>query len=125
MRSIQLRLSVLIVALEALGLAILLGFWVFEFATEGANDTLSAIALLGIFLAATIWLAVISHGLFNRKRWAHSAAIFIQIILAVVGLASFTGEFGSLFFGWLILTPAIIGLISMLSSKMKDEFSQE
>lgn len=125
MRSIQLRLSVLVTSLEALGLAILLGFWVFEFITRGAGDTLTAIALLAIVLAATVWLSVISFGLYARKRWAHSAGIFVQIMLAIIGLASFAGEFGSLFFGWLILTPAIVGLVSMLSKKMKDEFSQE
>jgi hypothetical protein len=122
MRSAQLVALLAIIIGQALGVAGLTGLWVCEFITLGSDDLLSAISLLLVMAAAVAWLAAISTGVYQKKRWAFSSAVVAEILTVILGLALIPGD---LVMGWLLLGPAIVALIILLSKKTGREIANQ
>jgi len=122
MRSAQLLALFAILLLQTLGVATLTGFWVFEFFTQGSDDLVSAVSLLLVMVAAIGWLSATSTGVFQKKRWAFSSSIVAEILTVILGLAIIPGD--SLL-GWLLLGPAIVALIILLSRNLGRQISEQ
>ena len=122
MRSAQLLALFAILLIQTLGLAALTGLWLFEFFTQGSDDLVSAVSLLLVMVAAIGWLAATSSGVFQKKRWAFSSSIVAQILTVILGLAIIPGD---ALLGWLLLGPAIVALIILLSRNLGRQISEQ
>ena len=122
MRSAQLVALLAIITIQTLGVAVLTGFWVYEFFTLGSEDLVSAISLLLVMVAAVGWLAATSTGVYQKKRWAFSSAVVAEILTVILGLALIPGD---LVMGWVLLGPAIIALIILLSRNTGRELANQ
>lgn len=122
MRSAQLLALLTIITLQTLGVALITGLWIYEFFSEGSEDLLSAVSLLLVMVAAVGWLAATSNGIFQRKRWAFSSSVVAEILAVILGLALIPGD---LVVGWLLLGPAIIALVILLSRNIGKQISTQ
>ena len=122
MRSAQLLALFAILLFQTLGVAILTGFWVYEFFTEGSDDLVSAVSLLLVMVAAIGWLTATTTGIFQKKRWAFSSSIVAEILTVILGLAIIPGN---ALLGWLLLGPAIVALIVLLSRNLGRQISDQ
>ena len=122
MRSAQLVALLAIITIQTLGVAVLTGFWVYEFLTLGSEDLVSAISLLFVMVAAVGWLAATASGVYQKKRWAFSSAVVAEILTVILGLALIPGD---LVMGWVLLGPAIIALIILLSRNTGRELANQ
>ena len=122
MRAAQLVALLAIITIQTLGVAVLTGFWVYEFFTLGSEDLVSAISLLLVMVAAVGWLAATSTGVYQKKRWAFSSAVVAEILTVILGLALIPGD---LVMGWVLLGPAIIALIILLSRNTGRELANQ
>lgn len=122
MRSAQLVALLAIVSFQTLGVAVLTGIWAYEFFTRGSDDLVSAISLLLVMTAAFGWLTATSSGIYHKRRWAFSSAVVAEILTIILGLALIPGD---LFWGWVLLGPAIVALIILLSRNLGRQFSEE
>jgi hypothetical protein len=122
MRSAQLVALLAIVSFQTLGVAVLTGIWSYEFFTRGSDDLVSAISLLLVMTAAVGWLTATSSGIYQKRRWAFSSAVVAEILTIILGLALIPGD---LFWGWVLLGPAIVALIILLSRNFGRQFSEE
>ena len=114
MRSAQLVALVAILIFQSLGVAAVTGLWVFEFATQGSDDLVSALSLLLVMVVAVAWLVATASGVFRKRRWAFSSSVVVQILTVILGLALVPGD---LLQGWLLLGPATVALVILLSKK--------
>ena len=122
MRSAQLVALLAIITIQTLGVAVLTGLWVYEFFTLGSEDLVSAISLLLVMVAAVGWLAATASGVYQKKRWAFSSAVVAEILTVILGLALIPGD---LVMGWVLLGPAIIALIILLSRNTGRELANQ
>lgn len=122
MRSAQLVALLTIVSFQTLGVAVLTGIWAYEFFTLGSDDLVSAISLLLVMAAAVGWLTATSSGIYQKRRWAFSSAVVAEILTVILGLALIPGD---LFWGWVLLGPAIVALIILLSRNFGRQISEE
>jgi len=121
MRSAQLLALFAILSFQTIGVAVLTGFWVYEFFTEGSDDLVSAVSLLLVMVAAIGWLTATTTGIFQKKRWAFSSSIVAEILTVILGLAIIPGN---ALLGWLLLGPAIVALIILLSRNLGRQISE-
>jgi len=121
MRSAQFVALVGVVILQAIGVTILTSIWIFEFFNGQGIDFVSSVSLLLVMVAASGWLIATSVGLRNRRRWAFSSAVVIQILGVILGLAAVPQN---MILGWLILGPAIIALVILLSRNIGKQISE-
>jgi len=122
MRSAQLLALFAILSFQTMGVAVLTGFWVYEFFTEGSDDLVSAVSLLLVMVAAIGWLTATTTGVFQKKRWAFSSSIVAEILTVILGLAIIPGN---ALLGWLLLGPAIVALIVLLSRNLGRQISDQ
>jgi hypothetical protein len=122
MRSAQLVALLAIITIQTLGVAVLTGLWVYEFFTLGSEDLVSAVSLLLVMVAAVGWLAATASGVYQKKRWAFSSAVVAEILTVILGLALIPGD---LVMGWVLLGPAIIALIILLSRNTGRELANQ
>ena len=122
MRSAQFVALIAIVVLQALGVIAITGIWTFEFFNGQGIDFVSSLSLLLVMIAASGWLIATSVGLRNRRRWALSSAVVVEILGVILGLAAIPEN---LFLGWLILAPAIIALVILLSRNIGKQISEK
>jgi hypothetical protein len=86
---------------------------------------LSALFLIGMLLAAGLWTSNIALGLLRQKRWAHTPALILQLLLASIGVASFAGQFGNAVIGVALLVPAAIVFYFLLSGSVRGLFLRD
>lgn len=122
MRSAQLVALLVIISLQTLGVAVLTGLWIYEFFTQGSEDLVSAISLLLVMVAAVGWLTATASGVYQKKRWAFSSSVVAEILTVILGLALIPGD---LVLGWVLLGPAIVALVILLSRNLGKQISQE
>lgn len=54
--------------------------------TESATFLVSALFLIGLLLAAGLWSSNIAIGLLRKKRWAHTPALVLELLVASIGV---------------------------------------
>ncbi len=110
---------------QAVVLWALLGWSVYSvIAGDFANFFSAAFLTLIVFLAV-VWLSNIAYGVIRLRPSAHTPALVIQLLIASIGAASFTGEFGNLVIGWLALFPSALAFILLFSKKLRGQFGKD
>lgn len=92
--------------------------------TESATFLVSALFLIGLLLAAGLWSSNIAIGLLRKKRWAHTPALVLELLVASIGVASFAGEFGDAAIGVLLLVPATLTFVLLFSRSVREQFQR-
>lgn len=116
--------AIAILSLESLAL-IALTFWSLLAILQGNTFSLtSSLFLLGLLAAASLWSTNIAIGLLKRKRWSHTAAMVLQLLIASIATASFSGEFASPMIGWSLLIPAALSFYLLFSKTVRIEFGK-
>lgn len=93
--------------------------------TGDISSITSALFLAGLMLAAGIWSLNVAIGLFRKRRWAHTPGLILQLLVASIGTASFGGEFGIAWLGWLLLLPAALTFYLLFSKTVRAEFDKD
>jgi len=108
---------VVLVALQAVGLAAATAFLVFELLTERPASFASALALTVLAAIAAVGLGFVARGLLQGMAWSRGATVVAQILQIAVAVGSFQGgELARPDIGWLLLAPALVAL-GLLFSK--------
>lgn len=111
--------------LQSLGLWAVLGWAIYSVIAGDFANFLSAAFLTLIVFLAVVWVSNIAFGVIKLRASAHTPALVIQLLIASIGAASFTGEFGSLVIGWLALGPAAVAFILLFSRPLRGEFGKD
>lgn len=111
--------------LQSLVLWAVLGWAIYSVIAGDFANILSAAFLTLIVFLAVVWLSNIAFGVIKLRRSAHTPAMVIQLLIASIGAASFTGEFGNLLIGWLGLAPAAVAFILLFSKPLRREFGKD
>lgn len=110
---------------QALVLWALLGWSVYSvFVGDFANFLSAAFLTLIVFLAV-VWISNIAYGVIRLRSSSHTPALVIQLLIASIGAASFTGEFGNLLIGWLALLPAAVAFVLLFSKNLRGQFGKD
>ena len=121
----KLTIAVAILALESLAL-IAVTLWSLLAIIQGNTLSLtSSLFLLGLLAAASLWAGNITFGLVKKKRWSHTAAMVLQLLIASIATASFSGEFASPVIGWSLLIPAALSFYLLFSKSVRVEFGKD
>lgn len=121
MRSAQLVALLIIIAFQTFGVGVLTGGWIFQFLNTGSEDFVSAVALLLVAIAAVGWLVATTVGVMKKNRWAFSSAVVAEILASILGLNAIPEN---PLVGWILLGPAIVALVILLSRGLGKEISQ-
>ena len=84
----------------------------------------SALFLIGLLIGFALWSSNIALGLYRLKRWAHTPAMVFQLLVASLGVASFTGEFGDVVIGMALLVPATVTFILLFGKDVRERFQR-
>ena len=123
--NIKLTVAIAILAMESFAL-IAVTLWSLLAILQGSTFSLtSSLFLLGLLIAASLWAGNITFGLARRKRWPHTAAMVLQVLIASIATASFSGEFASPVIGWGLLIPAALGFYLLFLRQVRVEFGKD
>lgn len=100
---------------EALGLAVLTAFLLFEIVTEVPDSYAAAIGITVLAAIATFWLAIIAINTLRGFAWVRGAIVTMQVLQIAVAVGSFQGLFARTDIGWLLLVPAVAVLALLFS----------
>ncbi|MBC7725734.1 MAG: hypothetical protein H7146_13475 [Burkholderiaceae bacterium] len=109
------KLLVVLLWLESLGLAALTVFLVVEVLTTPADSLASAIGLVVLTLIAAVWVGAMAIGARRGSPWIRGGAVTVQLLLIAVAIGSFQGMLARPDVGWLLLTPAILILVLLFT----------
>lgn len=121
----RLAIAVAIVSAQALALWLISGWSAWAIFQGDSSSLVSALFLLGLVIGASLWASNLALGLIRKKRWSHTAAMVLQLLVASIGTASFTGEFGSQLIGWGLLLPAALAFYLLFSRAVRVEFGKD
>jgi hypothetical protein len=110
-------IAVGLLVLEAVSILSVLAGLVLELASGRYQNLVSSIFLVALGAGAIAWVLLFTRELFRGRRWARSAAVFWQLLLAAVG-AGATAESGSnqlIGFGLILLAGITMVLLFMPS----------
>lgn len=113
-------MAIIIVFLES---AIIWGltFWsLFALFSGDSSNFFSSIFLSGIILAAAIWTTNIGIGLLKLRKWSHTPALVLQLILAAIATASFGGEFAQPIIGFGLMFLSVSAFILLFGGGIRD-----
>lgn len=116
----RLLIAIIIVFLES---AMIWGltFWsLFALFSGDSSNFFSSIFLSGIILAAAIWTTNIGIGLLKLRKWSHTPALVLQLILAAIATASFGGEFSQPVIGFGLLVMAVTVFILLFGGEIRN-----
>jgi hypothetical protein len=112
-----LKAVILLLLLEAMGLAVVALFLIFELLSGGYQNLYAEIFLIVVAAFATLWVLVVARELLNKKRWARSAALFWQLMQGAVGAGALAEADGQLL-GFALISPAAILLVLLFNKQV-------
>lgn len=121
-RPLQLTVAIACASLEVLTAAAITVFFAFGLITNQAHDFLVLVSLVGLMLAATVFLAAATKALFDHKRWGRSALIFWQFLQISLGWGSIEGKNGILWLGVSIFLISGITAALLFSKPVSQSF---
>ena len=105
-KPLTLRLVLALLALEALAIVAVLAVLILELGQGKSQSLLSSIFLIVLSAAALSWVSLFTRELYRGKRWARSAAVFWQLLLAAVGAGAISETGSNQVFGFLLVLLA-------------------
>ena len=119
------RALTVVLALEALAVTGLALFLLFELLTQPASSVASGIAIVVIGFLAAVWLVAIVVGAVRRRPWIRGAAVTWQLVQIAVAFGCFQGLFARPDLGWVLLVPALLALVLLLSRNVTEALRTE
>lgn len=107
-------LAVLLFAECAL-LAVATIYLVVELLTATPDSLASALFLLVLTAIAAVWVGFIAGNVLRGRAWTRGAAIVVQILIAAVAIGCFQGIFAQPSIGWVLLVPALVGIVLLFT----------
>ncbi|MCR2785264.1 MULTISPECIES: histidine kinase [unclassified Microbacterium] len=108
------RLGGALLALEALGVAALVGWQVVALAGGDTGSMSSAIALMVLTAVTAVAVAAFSVAVFRGQSWGRSGGIVVQLLLLAVALGAVTGTFADPTVALLLAGPALLTLVLLV-----------
>lgn len=109
-----LLLAVLLIAECAL-LAVATIYLIIELLTATPDSLASALFLLVLTAIAAVWIGFIAGNVLRGRAWTRGAAIVVQILIGAVAIGCFQGIFAQPSIGWVLLVPALVGLVLLFT----------
>lgn len=116
LRSRALRVLVAILFAEAVVLAALTAFLLFEILTETPDSYAAAAGITALSAIAAVWVAIIAINTLRGFAWVRGAIVTLHVLQIAVAIGSFQGLFARADIGWLLLLPALV-VLGLLFSK--------
>jgi hypothetical protein len=107
----------LVLALETLAMAAIVGFLVFQLVSEVPDSLPTALGLIIAGVLALGWIAVTTVGFVRGRASSRGSAVVWQVLQAAVGIASNQGLFARPDLGSALLVPAVLVVALLLFSK--------
>ena len=101
--------------LEAVALAGLTAFLVFELFATRTDSFVGGLAVVVLTAGAAAWLFAMAVGALRGAPWIRGAAVTFHVLQIAVAVGAFQGAFARPEVGWLLLLPAIAVLALLFS----------
>jgi hypothetical protein len=109
-----------IVALEALLVAGLALWLLFELLTQKPQSYTTAVAITVLAVVGAVWVVVTLVGLLRLRAWSRASIVTIQILMLAVAVGSFQGLVARPDVGWALLVPAVVaGTLALTPSVVR------
>jgi hypothetical protein len=115
---VTLRLAVVLLAVEALGVAAAAGFLLYEDLTATAIYRSGAWAITALAAVAAVGVALLARALLRRRSWARNPAVFVELMLLPIGYYMVKG--GLAWQGVLVLALGLAGAGLLLTPATRD-----
>ena len=119
------QIVLILLVLEALVLAAVFFTLLFELFSGQFQSIYAEVFLLVLAAGSAFWVLTFSRGLFNKKRWARSAAFFWQLLQAVVGAGAIAETGTSRIFGALLVLVSGVTVVLLFNSKVVEATNEE
>lgn len=107
-------LAALIVALEGLGLVVLVAWQIAALAGGDTGSIESALALIVLTLVGAAAVLAFSVAIWRGQSWGRSGGIVTQLLVLAVGLGAATGAFAVPSVAIALAAPALIALVLLV-----------
>ena len=121
----RLLIAATVVGLQSASIWVITAWAIWATLSGDRTSLVSALFLIGMLVAAGIWSTNVALGLFQKKTWAHTPGMILQLLVAAIGTASFSGEFGSAAIGIVLLVPAALVFYLLFSKQVRIEFGKD
>lgn len=108
------RAGAALVALEALGVAALVGWQIVALTAGDTVSLASAIALLVLTAVAAVAMGAFAFAILRGESWGRSGGIVAQLLLLAVALGAVTGTYGAPLIGLALGVPALVVLVVLV-----------
>jgi hypothetical protein len=103
---LTLRWAILLLAAQAVAVAVLAGVLVYEDITAEAGNRATAWTLTGTAVAVAALLAVLARALSRRRAWARGPAVVLELMLLPIGYYMIQGGLT-----WVGVPVLVLGLV--------------
>ncbi|QDZ16479.1 hypothetical protein [Humibacter ginsenosidimutans] len=99
-----------LLALETVGVIVLVIWLIVQAVVAGASDTGSGIALLVIAVLCAVWIVLTTVAAARRQPWMRASSITWHLLVIAVAFGCFTGITAVPQAGWWLLLIGIVGI---------------
>ncbi|NYF15897.1 hypothetical protein HDC37_000709 [Microbacterium sp. AK009] len=108
------RMAGLLLALEGIGLLVLVGWQVVALVGGDTGILTTALALLVLTLAGAAIVLAFAGAAWRRISWGRSGGIVTQLLILAVALGAATGAYAQPFSALLLAVPAVVVLATLV-----------
>jgi hypothetical protein len=106
--------------LECVFLAAVTVFLLVELLVAQPDSYASAVVLVILAAAATVWLGFLAFHCLYGRSWTRAGVLVWQLLQIVIAISSFQGMFGRADVGWALLVPAVLALVLLFTPPVID-----
>ncbi|TQK19049.1 hypothetical protein FBY40_1540 [Microbacterium sp. SLBN-154] len=108
------RIAGFLLALEGIGLLILVGWQVVALVGGDTGILTTALALLVLTVAGAAIVLAFAAATWRRVSWGRSGGIVTQLLILAVALGAATGAYAQPFSALLLAVPAVVVLVTLI-----------
>ncbi|GAB3385336.1 hypothetical protein GCM10027568_02260 [Humibacter soli] len=116
---------VALLALESLGLIVLVVWLAVQETQVAASDSVSGLALIVIGVLCAVWLVLTTIAATRRRSWMRGSSITWHVIVLAVAIGCFTGVTAVPAAGWWLLVIALVGIGLVLAPSVTRATARE
>jgi hypothetical protein len=102
---------VVVLLLEAAGLAAAAVYFVIELLVATPSSVASAVGITVIIVAGAIWVVFIAVGVLRAQAWTRAAVVVVQVLIGAIAIGSFQGPTPRPDLGVILLVPVVVALV--------------
>ena len=115
-RAVLLIVAVLLV--QALGLAVLAGWYIYDLIVAEPLSRGGAVFMAVLLLLLAGWMSVLGSALLRGYRWPRSAVLVFQLLMVILSISYFSN--GALAGGLVMLLPGAVVLVALFTKPVVD-----